>query len=83
MLSVTKRRFWLSNRANLRIRVRFQSGYLLELNEAIVVESGHIRHPGYRYHLQDRQNIFSFDTITRLIFPILRVFLIINTFRIK
>lgn len=64
----------LSNRANLRIRVRFQSGYLLELNEAIVVESGHIRHPGYRYHLQDRQNnlLFRYDNTPH--FPDLKSF---------
>lgn len=53
----------LSNRADLRIRIRFQSGYLLELNEAIVVESGSIRHLGYRYHFQDSQNqlVFRYD----------------------
>jgi len=53
----------LSNRADLRIRVRFQSGSLLELNEAIVVESGSIRHLGYRYHFQDSQNqlVFRYD----------------------
>ncbi len=46
----------LSNRADLRIRVRFQSGSLLELNEAIIVVSGSIRHLGYRYHFQHSQN---------------------------
>lgn len=53
----------VSNRANLRIRIRFLSGYLLELNEAIVFESGYIRHLGYRYHFQDRQNhlVFRYD----------------------
>jgi hypothetical protein len=40
-----------ANRVNLRIRVRFPSGYLLELNEGVIVEAEHIRHPGYRYHL--------------------------------
>ena len=51
------------NRANLRIRVRFQSGYLLELNEAVIVESEHIMHLAYRYHFQDGQNnlIFRYD----------------------
>ena len=28
-----------SNRINLRIRVRFKTGYLLELNEAVIVET--------------------------------------------
>ena len=52
-----------TNRVNLRIRVRFLSGYLLELNEAVTVEAGHIRHLGYRYHLQDRHNdlVFRYD----------------------
>jgi len=39
-----------ANRVNLRIRIRFLSGYLLELNESVIVEAEHIRHLGYRYH---------------------------------
>ncbi len=52
-----------ANRVNLRIRVRFLSGYLLELNEAVIIESGHIRHLGYRYHFQNSQNnlVFRYD----------------------
>ncbi len=52
-----------SNRINLRVRIRFINGYLLELNEAVVVEKGHIMHLGYRYHFQDHQNnlIFRYD----------------------
>lgn len=51
------------NRVNLRIRVRFQSGYMLELNEAVIGEADHLRHLGYRYHFQDRQNnlVFRYD----------------------
>ena len=51
------------NRVNLRVRVRFWSGYLLELNEAIIVEEGRLTHLGYRYHLQDKQNnlVFRYD----------------------
>lgn len=41
-----------SERANLRIRLRFQSGCLLEINEAIIVENGVLKTLGYRYHLQ-------------------------------
>lgn len=41
-----------SERANLRIRLRFQSGCLLEINEAIFVENGVLKTLGYRYHLQ-------------------------------
>ena len=52
-----------ANRVNLRIRVRFQSGYMLELNEAVIGEADHLRHLGYRYHFQDRQNnlVFRYD----------------------
>jgi hypothetical protein len=50
-------------RVNLRIRLRFMSGHLLELNEAAVSEEGDIRHPGYRYHFQDKDDklIFRYD----------------------
>ena len=52
-----------TSRANLRIRVRFLSGHLLEVNEAIVIEADQIKHLGYRYHFQDQQNnlIFRYD----------------------
>lgn len=52
-----------ANRANLRFRVRFSSGHLLELNEAFFVEREHIKHLGYRYHFQDMQNnlVFRYD----------------------
>jgi hypothetical protein len=52
-----------ANRINLRIRVRFLSGYLLELSEAVLGEAGRIRHLGYRYHFQDKQNrlVFRYD----------------------
>ena len=51
------------NRVNLRIRIRFLSGYLLELNEAVIIEAEHIRHLGYRYHFQNSQNnlVFRYD----------------------
>jgi hypothetical protein len=42
------------NRVNLRIRVRFPSGHMLELNEAVIVEEGQFMHLGYRYHFQDK-----------------------------
>jgi len=41
-----------SERANLRIRLRFQSGCLLEINEAIIVENNAPKTLGYRYHFQ-------------------------------
>jgi len=51
------------DRVNLRIRIRFAKGYLLELNEANIVEHGNIKHLGYRYHFQDEKNelIFRYD----------------------
>ncbi len=45
-----------SNRINLRIRIRFIDGYLLELNESVVSEGMDIEHIGYRYHFQDDKN---------------------------
>lgn len=52
-----------SNRVNLRIRIRFDDGYLLELNESAIAEGKDIKHLGYRYHFQDKKNnlIFRYD----------------------
>ena len=55
---------WLTPmRINLRIRVRSANGGLLEINEAVVVESGILVWLGYRYHCQDAQNrlVFRYD----------------------
>ena len=62
------------SRANLRIRVRFLSGHLLEVNEAIVLEADKIKHLGYRYHFQDQENnlIFRYDSTPH--FPDLKTF---------
>ena|SRR5208337_1509229 len=51
------------NRVNLRVRVRFADGSLLELNEAVIVEANVIEHLDYRYHLQDARNhlLFRYD----------------------
>jgi hypothetical protein len=51
------------NRINLRIRVRFKSGYLFELNEAAIVEVDQFRRLNYRYHFQNSQNnlVFRYD----------------------
>ncbi len=53
-----------SERVNLRIRLRFEQGYLLEINEAIVVEGNTLVSLDYRYHCQDRHNrlIFRYDS---------------------
>ncbi|MBN1347891.1 hypothetical protein JXJ21_00635 [candidate division KSB1 bacterium] len=64
----------LNERANLRIRIRFSSGYLLEPNDAILNDDGQINHLSYRYHFQDKQNniIFRYDNTPH--FPGLKTF---------
>ena len=51
-------------RANLRIRLRFNQTYLLEINEAIVVADNQLEFLDYRYHFQNEQNqlIFRYDS---------------------
>lgn len=51
-------------RANLRIRIRFNSGRLLEVNEAVVIENKRLLHLDYRYHCQDSeaQLVFRYDS---------------------
>lgn len=51
------------DRVNLRIRIRFTNGHLLELNEAIKAEQDSINHLNYRYHFQDDHNtlVFRYD----------------------
>ncbi|MEQ8540935.1 MAG: DUF6516 family protein [Coleofasciculus sp. D1-CHI-01] len=51
-------------RVTLRIRVRFAAGHLLEINEAMVVETNTLVWLDYRYHCQDEQNrlIFRYDS---------------------
>jgi hypothetical protein len=50
-------------RVNIRIRVRFSNGYILEWNESVIAEGENINHLGYRYHFQDSNNkvIFRYD----------------------
>jgi hypothetical protein len=52
-----------SKRINLKIRVRFLKGHLLEINEAIVYIKPSFKHLNYRYHFQDEKNnlIFRYD----------------------
>ena len=51
-------------RVNLRIRLRFDQGHLLEINEAVVVEDDSLVSLDYRYHCQDENNrlIFRYDS---------------------
>jgi len=52
-----------SERANLRIRLRFQSGSLLEIDEAIIIEDDALKTLGYRYHFQGAGSelVFRYD----------------------
>ena len=61
-------------RVNLRIRVRFAKGSMLEWNEAVIGEEGHVEHLAYRYHFQDKDNnlIFRYDNTPH--FPGLKTF---------
>jgi hypothetical protein len=61
------------DRLNLRIRLRFYKGFLLEFNESVAFD-GKIRHLGYRYHFQDIQNnlLFRYDNTPH--FPDLKTF---------
>lgn len=51
-----------NERVNLRIRVRFYNGCLLQLNEAVIFQTK-LEHLGYRYHFQDKNGelIFRYD----------------------
>jgi hypothetical protein len=61
-------------RANLRIRLRFNQTYLLEINEAIVIIDNQLEFLDYRYHFQDGKNklIFRYDSTPH--FPNLATF---------
>ena len=50
-------------RVNLRLRIRFVSGYLLEVSEAVIVAEGVLQNLGYRYHCQDSNQalVFRYD----------------------
>lgn len=51
------------DRVDLRIRIRFLSGELLEVNEAVIYADNNVVHLNYRYHFQDEKNrlIFRYD----------------------
>ena len=56
----------INKRANIRIRVRFLSGHLLELYDSVVVvgiQNEKLTHLGYRYHFQDENKamLFQYD----------------------
>ena len=51
-------------RVNLRIRLRFAQGCLLEIHEAVIVVGQSLQHLDYRYHCQDQLNrlVFRYDS---------------------
>lgn len=53
-----------TERANLRLRVRFDFRCLLAISEVLVVVNNQITYIDYRYHFQDEQNklIFRYDS---------------------
>ncbi|MCA2711589.1 MAG: hypothetical protein IM473_05105 [Microcystis sp. M015S2] len=53
-----------SQRANLRIRLRFKQTHLLEINKAIVITDNYLELLDYRYHFQDEKNnlVFRYDS---------------------
>ena len=63
-----------SQRANLRIGLRFKQTHLLEINEAIVITDNYLEFLDYRYHLQDEKNnlVFRYDSTPH--FPNLSTF---------
>jgi hypothetical protein len=52
-----------SERINLRIRLRFSNGCLLEIHEAVIISHQQLLHLDYRYHCQNEQNhlVFRYD----------------------
>ncbi len=63
-----------SQRANLRIRLRFKQTHLLEINEAIIITDNYLEFLDYRYHFQDEKNnlVFRYDSTPH--FPNLSTF---------
>lgn len=61
-------------RANLRIRLRFNQTHLLEINEAITIADNQLEFLDYRYHFQDERNclVFRYDSTPH--FPNLSTF---------
>ncbi len=62
------------NRINLKIRVRFEEGSLFEVSEAVICEGNQLKHLGYSYHFQDKENqlIFRYDNTPH--FPNMKTF---------
>jgi hypothetical protein len=62
------------DRVNVRIRLRTEHGYLLEIHEAVIQENEVLVHLDYRYHCQDDQNRLRFNYDSTPHFPNLPTF---------
>jgi hypothetical protein len=53
-----------TDRANLKLRIRFKGIYLLAVSEASQILNGQVTQIDYRYHFQDENNqvIFRYDS---------------------
>lgn len=51
-------------RANLKLRIRFQGQYLLAISEVLLVADERVSYLDYRYHFQNEKNelIFRYDS---------------------
>ncbi len=62
------------DRANLRIRIRWNTGYLLVINQAMTIKEDRLDFLDYRYHFQNESNnlVFRYDSAPH--FPDLSTF---------
>ncbi|NEZ63571.1 hypothetical protein D0962_12385 [Leptolyngbyaceae cyanobacterium CCMR0082] len=53
-----------TERANLKLRIRFKGKYLLAISEALIATTNQVSQIDYRYHFQDENNelIFRYDS---------------------
>lgn len=58
-----RREILTPERANIRLRLRFENGRLLEISEAVIIRHNRLEWLDYRYHCQDEQNrmLFRYD----------------------
>ena len=61
-------------RINLRLRLRWPTGYILEVSEAVIVTDNCLGFLDYRYHCQDQQNLLIFRYDSTPHFPSLSSF---------
>jgi len=67
-------------RVNLRLRLRFDKGYLLEIHEAVIIDNQSLVYLDYRYHCRMSKTAWCFVMTAHRIFRIWRAFRIINIY---